>query len=275
MSGIFPNGGVPCDQAFNAACDIPTKNDCPSLFYSSKCQQKVDPSQINALISEIGEVLKKAGYAYDCKKFDNLASAVNAMIMKQDALTRTWVLQQLEALRTALERLIELEVDAAKEELNLRMDGLLFECLSKAFPASTGHTGLSAIGVGTKDGCTRIVKMPAVQPDDSGFAYKTISQLNLKTNWNTPVQNTSGKMQHLQVSGDGGSVSQGDNDNYPLLVVAISHNGNSWYEVGTNPVAKVGAVNFVYVSTPLPAGWFYRITGGAASRSGTITVFSQ
>lgn len=79
MAGIFPDGGVTCDQTLNAECELSIKDGCNALFYSSRCLETIDPLQINAIISEIANLIKCAGIEYDCNSLTNLCNAVTAM----------------------------------------------------------------------------------------------------------------------------------------------------------------------------------------------------
>lgn len=76
MAGIFPTDGVPCGQAFNASCNINTVSGCDPQFYSRRCLQSVEVSQINALISEIGNLVSCLGKQYDCNSLTNMCDAI-------------------------------------------------------------------------------------------------------------------------------------------------------------------------------------------------------
>ena len=79
MSGIFPDSGVPANQALNSV-NVPTANcggDAGELFHStSRCTPRFDPAAANAVMSEILNVMDDAGIPYDCNRLDNLSLAV-------------------------------------------------------------------------------------------------------------------------------------------------------------------------------------------------------
>jgi len=76
MSGIFPDGGVPAGSTVNGV-SVPTAN-CPTeLFYSAtRCSPRFEPAAMNALISELLNLMACAGVPYDCSVLDNLCTAV-------------------------------------------------------------------------------------------------------------------------------------------------------------------------------------------------------
>ena len=81
MSGVFPDSGVPPQDANNSLPDPNTIN-CPAeLWYStSRCTPRFDPSAANAVTSEIINLVQCAGLPYDCSRLDNLCQAVTNLI---------------------------------------------------------------------------------------------------------------------------------------------------------------------------------------------------
>lgn len=265
MAGIFPDGGVPCNQTQNTVCEIPMEANCEARFYSMRCLQSIDPLQINAIISEIGNVLKMAGFPYDCAKLDNLANAIHKMIMDQDELTRIWVLERLEELKEFLIEKIDTDIQNAKNELNLRMDTLIFECLKGLFPSSDGFTNVSALGVGLQNAglpnqCRKIVTIPTTAPVDNSFKYTALQ--NKTITLNTATVNTSGKMRHLFHS------SLSDRFGYTATILIPGGSSgvvarSSFHDDGTNKLFEF--------SIPYPAGWAIIISGGPMG-GGTLDV---
>jgi hypothetical protein len=82
MSGIFPDSGVPAHLALNTV-DVPTSNCQPGgeLFHAtSRCQPRFDPAAANAIMSELLNTVACAGFAYDCRRLDNLCRAIRGII---------------------------------------------------------------------------------------------------------------------------------------------------------------------------------------------------
>lgn len=78
MSGIFPSGGVGPSQALPT--NLPTIDtvgtNCTTLYHNARCNTKVDPASVNALIAEIGTAVNGAEREYDCSRYDNLLFAI-------------------------------------------------------------------------------------------------------------------------------------------------------------------------------------------------------
>lgn len=85
MSGIFPDSGVPANQALNTV-DVDTTN-CGGaggeLFHSTnRCTPRFDPAAANAMMSELlNAVTKKCDgtdstQVYNCNRLDNLLTAI-------------------------------------------------------------------------------------------------------------------------------------------------------------------------------------------------------
>lgn len=79
-SGIFPSGGVPASDTFNADPDIVMKAGCTAKFYSARCNVRFDQISMNGIISEIGNVANCGGLPYDCERQDNLCTGIQGMI---------------------------------------------------------------------------------------------------------------------------------------------------------------------------------------------------
>jgi hypothetical protein len=78
MSGVFPDGGVPASSTSNAV-DVDT-NCSTELFYSTaRCNPRFEPAAMNAMISEILNVMACAGHTYDCGTLTNLCSAIRRL----------------------------------------------------------------------------------------------------------------------------------------------------------------------------------------------------
>ena len=78
MAGIFPNSGVAPAGATNAV-DADT-NCADEFFYSTsgRCPQRLDPSAMNAVMSEILNAVTVFGGQYDCGVLTNLATALQS-----------------------------------------------------------------------------------------------------------------------------------------------------------------------------------------------------
>lgn len=79
MAGIFPNSGVPANQAAGSV-DVPTTG-CTELFHDTgRCTPRFDPLSANSMISEVLNVVESAGLPYNCAKLTNLSDAIDAFI---------------------------------------------------------------------------------------------------------------------------------------------------------------------------------------------------
>lgn len=84
ITGIFPSIGPiakDCNNTTNATCNIPVKNGCVPRFYPERCNYPVSATQMNAVVSELSEVIKEAGIEYDCSRLDNLAQAISKIVL--------------------------------------------------------------------------------------------------------------------------------------------------------------------------------------------------
>lgn len=79
VRGWFPKGGVTCTEAINAQCGIVTSDptNCKPLFFRGSCNEFIDASVINALVSELINVINlvpaPSQEPYDCTRLDNVA----------------------------------------------------------------------------------------------------------------------------------------------------------------------------------------------------------
>lgn len=78
MSGIFPRNGLSpgVNNTGIATAAVPVAG-CEALYYNEACAQKVDPKQLNALISELVAVLNACPIAYNCAVPTNLLAALD------------------------------------------------------------------------------------------------------------------------------------------------------------------------------------------------------
>lgn len=89
MAGIYPDSGVPANQAANSV-DATTSNCSNELFFSTRrCQPRFDPAAANAVISEILNVVNGAGRNYNCNRLDNLLLAIQDMAQAATVVTQT------------------------------------------------------------------------------------------------------------------------------------------------------------------------------------------
>lgn len=81
MSGIFPPSGVPAVNAYNSLQNPDVEEGCvPSWYSTAKCAPRFDPSAMNAITSEIINLVNCSGLPYDCNSLDNLCKAVDKII---------------------------------------------------------------------------------------------------------------------------------------------------------------------------------------------------
>lgn len=79
MAGIFPDSGVAPANTANAV-DGDVEANCAELFYSvTLCQPRFNPAAMNAIISELINIVNAGGSAYDCSRLDNVARAIGAV----------------------------------------------------------------------------------------------------------------------------------------------------------------------------------------------------
>lgn len=85
VTGLVPNIGedlADCDKAMNAVCDIPMKDGCQLGYYPNKCGYMPKAVHINAIVSELLNIIKLLGGEYDCSRLDNIASLLQDIINK-------------------------------------------------------------------------------------------------------------------------------------------------------------------------------------------------
>lgn len=76
MAGIFPDGGVSAGNAVNTLKNPLLDSSCKDRWHAPRCTPRFDPASANAIISEILNVMKCFGVAYDCDRLDNLCQAI-------------------------------------------------------------------------------------------------------------------------------------------------------------------------------------------------------
>lgn len=84
MAGIYPDGGVPPAQTTNA---VTVDTSCAAeLFYSvNRCNPRFEPAAMNALMSEVLNVVSNAGIEYNCDVLTNLYEAISALTGAREA----------------------------------------------------------------------------------------------------------------------------------------------------------------------------------------------
>lgn len=75
MTGILPANGVPPENTRNGLAAPLLAGGCDNIYYGPRCNPRMDPFAMNAVISEVINALNAIGLAYDCNRLDNLASA--------------------------------------------------------------------------------------------------------------------------------------------------------------------------------------------------------
>jgi len=83
MAGIMPTGGVVASQTINAEASGEYAANCLPRFYRVTCNPKLDPSAMNAMISEIINLTNCDGDAYDCGALDNLCQTITKMFQRR------------------------------------------------------------------------------------------------------------------------------------------------------------------------------------------------
>lgn len=84
VTGIFPrpSTGIVSYNLTDNALDIAVDEGCRADYYGKGCIQTTDYMALNALMSEIGNLVNFAGLKYDCKRLDNLSHAVDLITLK-------------------------------------------------------------------------------------------------------------------------------------------------------------------------------------------------
>lgn len=82
MTGILPNNGV-IPSATQNGIESPTlAPGCDNLYYGPRCNPRLDPFAMNAVISELINAINATGTAYDCSRLDNLATALQSLVYR-------------------------------------------------------------------------------------------------------------------------------------------------------------------------------------------------
>lgn len=85
MSGIQPSGGVGPNATQNTIANPVLAAGCDNLWYAARCNPRLDPFAMNAMIAEIINAVNGCGcasggtftgLAYDCNRLDNLCRAI-------------------------------------------------------------------------------------------------------------------------------------------------------------------------------------------------------
>lgn len=83
MAGIQPSNGVAPNLTSNALANPNLAAGCANLWYALRCNPRLDPAAMNAMISEIINAVNSrcdpsvGSNAYDCNRLDNLALALD------------------------------------------------------------------------------------------------------------------------------------------------------------------------------------------------------
>lgn len=75
MAGILPRDGAPPESTENGIDDPLLEPGCVNQYYESRCNPRLDPFAMNALISELINAINVLDIPYDCERLDNLALA--------------------------------------------------------------------------------------------------------------------------------------------------------------------------------------------------------
>lgn len=81
MAGIFPRGGnVPGDANSGTSLTLTPADGCEALYYPEDCAKRVDPTSLNAWISEVVSIINACNtLVYDCGRKDNLLLALQCL----------------------------------------------------------------------------------------------------------------------------------------------------------------------------------------------------
>ena len=205
MSGVYPNSGVPANEALNSV-NVPTVN-CPSeLFHSTtRCQPRFDPAAANAVMSEILNAVNCGGVAYDCTRLDNLCQAMTNNIENalEGCLTVTFeaepLLENLEAilglntvgLCTSIAR-----VNNVRVQLRRLFNEFFLECITGPVPDAGQTCGTITQLVLINDGiCNRIASYSAAATPSAQSSFRDVAShlppdtqgYALPTNFPTPL----------------------------------------------------------------------------------------
>lgn len=81
MSSVFPrNGLAPGVNNSGVPLAVAPAEGCAARYYNEQCAQKVDPTALNALISELVSVVNACpSTRWDCSRYDNLLRALTCI----------------------------------------------------------------------------------------------------------------------------------------------------------------------------------------------------
>lgn len=78
MTGILPSNGVLPSATQNGDPLAIMAPGCDNLYYPPRCNPRLDSYAMNALISEVLNVINARGEPYDCTRLDNLERAIRS-----------------------------------------------------------------------------------------------------------------------------------------------------------------------------------------------------
>lgn len=82
MTAMFPDSGVPWQEARNSLPNPDTTN-CDELWYStSRCQPRFDPAAANAMLAELINLVNRGEVSYDCSRLDNVERAARYIVQR-------------------------------------------------------------------------------------------------------------------------------------------------------------------------------------------------
>jgi len=187
MSGVFPNSGVPANEALNST-NVPSMNCGPAgeLFHStSRCQPRFDPAAANAVMSEILNAVNCGGLAYDCTRLDNLCRAMTSTVENalEGCLTATF---EAEPLLENLEAILGLNtvgpctqiarVNNVRVQLRRLFNEFFVECITGNIP-DVGQTcgTISQLVLINDDGCQRIARYSESEAPSASGSFVNVA----------------------------------------------------------------------------------------------------
>lgn len=175
MAGILPDSGVAASQTLNAV-DVDTVNCAAELFYSvSRCQPRFDPAAMNAVLSELLNLVSCAGLDYDCSSLTNVCDAVKAMALLTTAVVGTAI---------------------QPGAMTVSTDGdVFYNCTAAALtPVTVTTVGLTALGLCPVGGST-LSDQDIAQAVIDAAAGNAVIQAQLE-----PVNDAFGVLQHYALA---------------------------------------------------------------------------
>src|SRR5262245_26311921 len=83
MTAMFPDSGVPWQDARNSLQSPDVLANCDPLWYStSRCQPRFDPAAANAQLAELINLINAGGLSYDCSQLDQVQLAVKYIVQR-------------------------------------------------------------------------------------------------------------------------------------------------------------------------------------------------